>query len=71
VVDGENGLLADVDDVEALTAAVARIHADASLAEGLRAAGRLTAEVNADERLDGRWASLLDGFVEKGPQRVD
>jgi glycosyltransferase involved in cell wall biosynthesis len=71
VVDGENGLLADVDDVEALTAAVARIHADASLAEGLRAAGRLTAEANADERLDGRWASLLDGFVEKGPQRVD
>ena len=25
--------------------------------------GRPTAEANADERLDGRWAQLLDGFV--------
>ena len=32
VVDGENGLLADVDDVDALAAAVARVHDDAALA---------------------------------------
>ena len=34
--DGENGLLADVDDVDALAAAVARIHDDAELARTLR-----------------------------------
>jgi glycosyltransferase involved in cell wall biosynthesis len=71
VADGENGLLTDVDDVDSLTAGVLRIHADAALAESLRTAGRLTAEANADERLDGRWATLLDGFVQKGSSRVD
>jgi glycosyltransferase involved in cell wall biosynthesis len=71
LTDGEDGLLADVDDVDALTAAVLRIHADAALTGRLRAAGRLTAEANADERLDGRWAALLDGFVQKGSSRVD
>ena len=70
VADGKNGLLADVDDVDALTAAVTRIHSDASLSGRLRAAGRLTAEANADERLDGRWAALLEGFVQKGSPRV-
>jgi glycosyltransferase involved in cell wall biosynthesis len=71
LVDGESGLLADVDDVDALTAAVSRIHADAEFAGRLRTAGRLTAEANADERLDGPWAALLDGFVQKGSSRVD
>ena len=70
LTDGEDGLLADVDDVDALAAAVLRIHADAALAARLRAAGRLKAEANADERLDGRWAALLDGFVQKGSSRV-
>ena len=69
--DGENGLLADVDDEDALIAAVLRVHADAALARGLRSAGRLTAEANADERLDDRWAALLDGFVHKEAPRVD
>jgi glycosyltransferase involved in cell wall biosynthesis len=71
LTDGENGLLADVDDVDALTAAVLRIHADAALAGRLHSAGRTTAEANADERLDGRWAALLDGFVKKDASRVD
>ena len=71
LVDGETGLLADVDDVEALVAAVSRVHADGALAGSLRTAGRLTAEANADERLDGRWAALLDGFVQGGASRVD
>ena len=71
LVDGQNGLLTDVDDVDALAAAVLRLHADAELAERLRTAGRLTAEANADERLDGRWAALLDGFVQRGSSRVD
>ncbi len=70
VADGENGLLADVDDVDSLVAAVLRIHADTALAARLRTAVRLTAEANADERLDSRWATLLDGFVQKGSPRV-
>jgi len=65
VADGENGLLADVDDVEALAASVQRVHDDAAFAERLRAAGRPTAEAYADERLDSLWAGLLEGFVEK------
>jgi glycosyltransferase involved in cell wall biosynthesis len=71
LADGENGLLADVDDTDALGAAVSRIHADSALARRLRVAGRVTAEANSDERLDGRWAALLDGFVRKGGSRVD
>ena len=70
VLDEENGLLADVDDVEALGVAVTRIHGDASLGSKLRSAGRTTAEAHADDRLDGRWAALLDGFVEKGAARA-
>jgi glycosyltransferase involved in cell wall biosynthesis len=65
VVDGENGLLADVDDVDALTAAVERVHADAALRARLRLAGRATAEANAEERLDPLWAQLLEGFVRR------
>ena len=65
VADGENGLLADVDDVEALAASVQRVHDDAAFAERLRAAGRPRAEAYADERLDPLWAGLLEGFVEK------
>jgi glycosyltransferase involved in cell wall biosynthesis len=68
--DGEDGLLADVDDVDALAAAVVRVHSDDALAERLRAAGRRTAEANGDEHLDGRWAALLDGFAQKGAPRA-
>ena len=70
VIDGENGLLADVDDADALAAAVMRVHDDAGLSEGLRAAGRPTAEEHAEERLDSRWAELLDGFVRRGSPRA-
>jgi glycosyltransferase involved in cell wall biosynthesis len=63
--DGENALLAEVDDVEALTHAVRRVHDDAALRASLRAAGRPTAEAYADERLDSRWADLLEGFVRR------
>ena len=65
VHDRENGLLADVEDVEGLAEAVTRLRDDAAFAERLRAAGRLTAEAHADERLDARWAKLLDGFVRR------
>jgi len=63
VVDGGNGLLADVDDAEALAAGALRVRDDAALVERLRAAGRVTAEEHALERLDARWAALLDGLV--------
>jgi len=71
VVDGQNGLVASVDDVEALADAVLRIHADGELATRLRWRGRPTAEAHAEERLDSRWAELLEGFVKKDAARAD
>jgi len=71
VVDGENGLLADVDDVAALVSSVERLYGDSALAARLRAAGRATAEAHTEERLDGKWAELLQGFVRRGAQRED
>jgi glycosyltransferase involved in cell wall biosynthesis len=65
VVHGENGFLVDVDDVEGLVAAVQQLHDDSQLAGHLRQAGRPTAETFADQRLDDRWAALLDGFVSR------
>jgi glycosyltransferase involved in cell wall biosynthesis len=65
VVDGENGLLAEVDDVEALVAAVERVHDDPALRARLRASGRETAEAHAEERLDPLWAGLFEGFVRR------
>jgi glycosyltransferase involved in cell wall biosynthesis len=65
VRDGENGLLAEVDDIDGLVAAVERVHDDAELGQQLRAAGRATAESHAEERLDPLWARLLEGFVRR------
>ncbi len=64
VRDGENGLLADVDDVEALVAAVERVHDDSELRARLRESGRHTAEAHAEEQLDPLWGQLLSGFVD-------
>lgn len=65
VRDGGNGILVDVDDAEALAAALIRLHGDAGLVASLRAAGRETASVNSHERLAPRWAALLEGFAER------
>jgi glycosyltransferase involved in cell wall biosynthesis len=65
VRDGENGLLADVDDVDALTHAVERVHDDRELRARLRAAGRATAEAHAEECLDSLWGELLEGFADR------
>jgi glycosyltransferase involved in cell wall biosynthesis len=65
VADSENGLLADVDDVDSLVAAVERVHGDSALRERMRAAGRATAEEHAEDRLDPLWAQLLEGFVSR------
>ena len=69
VEDASNGLLREVDDVEALSAAVVALAGDVALGNGLVAAGRATAERYALELLDPRWAELLDGFVERGSGR--
>jgi glycosyltransferase involved in cell wall biosynthesis len=64
VRDGENGWLADVDDVEALveaTAVVASLGVE-ELKPVLRE-GRATAEANSYEALRPRWRELLRGFV--------
>jgi glycosyltransferase involved in cell wall biosynthesis len=61
---GENGWLADVDDVEALVEATAGVAALAmdELTPVLRE-GRATAETNSYESLRPRWRELLRGFV--------
>ncbi len=65
VVDGENGLLADVEDADALAAALGRVRADPSLVARTREAGRRTAEETSHEALAPRWEALLDGFAER------
>ena len=65
VADGENGILVDVEDAEAIAAGLVRIHRDTELATTLRGAGRRTAAENSHERLAGRWEALLDGFAER------
>jgi glycosyltransferase involved in cell wall biosynthesis len=63
--DGEDALLPDAEDADALADAVARVHGSASLRARLVAGARPTAETYAEERLDERWAELLDGFVHR------
>ncbi|MFL5950819.1 MAG: glycosyltransferase family 4 protein [Gaiellaceae bacterium] len=63
LVDGEHALLAGVDDTEELVGALQRVHDDAELRRRLRSDGRPLAEAYAEERLDARWAELLEGFA--------
>jgi glycosyltransferase involved in cell wall biosynthesis len=63
--DGEDVLLAEVEDSDALADAVTRLHGAPSLRARLAAAARPTAETYAEERLDERWAALLDDFVHR------
>ena len=67
VEDGRSALLAEVEDADALAGLVLRLHDDEELRRSLRAAGRPAAEALAYDRLDGRWAELLDGFVDRVP----
>jgi glycosyltransferase involved in cell wall biosynthesis len=62
---GENGLLAAVEDADALTAAVERVYREPELRARIRASGRATAEAHAEERLDPLWDSLLAGFARR------
>jgi glycosyltransferase involved in cell wall biosynthesis len=63
LADGEDALLADVDDAAALAAALQRVYEDAALARRLRANGRAKAEQFSEERLDTLWDGLLEGLV--------
>jgi glycosyltransferase involved in cell wall biosynthesis len=60
---GADALVANVDDVDALSGQVLRSREDAGLRSALVSAGRATAERYAYERLDPAWDALLAGFV--------
>jgi glycosyltransferase involved in cell wall biosynthesis len=66
VRDGENGLLVDVDDIDALAAGLVRIADAPDLAATFRPAGRATAEATSYAALAPRWRTLLEGFAERG-----
>jgi glycosyltransferase involved in cell wall biosynthesis len=59
---GVNAALVAVEDVEALTEWTLRARKEGP---AWRTAGRTTAEAYAHDRLDERWAALLEGFVER------
>ncbi|MGL6279764.1 MAG: glycosyltransferase, partial [Gaiella sp.] len=63
VVDGVNGLVAPVEDADALAAAVLRVRGDEALVAALRRAGRVTAAETSHDALAPRWRALLDGFA--------
>ncbi len=65
VADGENGLLADVEDAAGRAAGLRRVRDDAALAARLRTAGRRTAEETSHRALAPRWEALLEGFAER------
>jgi glycosyltransferase involved in cell wall biosynthesis len=66
---GVNGWMVDVDDVDALVAAVEQVAGSSSdeLAR-LRKEGRRTAEESSYPALRPRWRALLDGFVALGAE---
>ena len=64
VRDGENGWLAEVDDVERLVEATERIGSvPADELSRILREGRATAEANSYDALRPRWRGLLRGFV--------
>ena len=61
---GENGWMAEPEDVDGLVAWTLHVAGAGSAAlEPVLAAGRATAEDNSYDALRGRWRALLDGFV--------
>jgi len=64
IEDGIDGWLVEVEDAEVLAGRAAAVRD--GVPAGLRDAARAKAERFALERLDPLWATLLDGFVERG-----
>jgi glycosyltransferase involved in cell wall biosynthesis len=62
-LDGENALVVEVEDAQAIADAVLRLGNDRGLAASLAAAGRPVAERYAYARLDSAWAALLRDLV--------
>lgn len=61
---GENGWMVEVEDVEGLVGWTTHVaEAPAGVLEGVREAGRATAEANSYDALRPRWRDLLHGFV--------
>jgi glycosyltransferase involved in cell wall biosynthesis len=63
VRDGENGLVAEPGDLDALTHAIERFFADGALAERLRANAAASVAYYAPERVYGRLEEILAGAV--------
>jgi len=63
VEQGRTGLLADVDDAEALAGHVLQVRDDGQLRRSLQREGRAAVEAYDYPLLDPRWAALLEGFV--------
>jgi glycosyltransferase involved in cell wall biosynthesis len=63
--DGVSALLCDVEDVDALSAALLRLYEDSAIRASLVARGREIAESHALELQDSLWAPVLEGFVER------
>ena len=65
VRNGENGFMADVEDVEGLAHGIERVRGmDASAKQALLQAGRATAEANSWDRQGPLWRDFFSGIVE-------
>ncbi|MSO70547.1 MAG: glycosyltransferase [Alphaproteobacteria bacterium] len=66
MIDGENGLLADIDDLDAVVAGIARIRADRALARGLVAGGAAQLQrLFSKERIVEQYLALFAGRIDE------
>lgn len=64
IQDGENGLLVDINDIDGLKHAMARVMGDPGLAGELRAGGRATYEASFTRaRILDDWQALYDQLL--------
>lgn len=68
MIDGENGLLADIDDLDAIVAGVARIRADQALARRLAAGGKAQLQrLFSKERIVDQYLAIFAGRSSDAP----
>ncbi len=70
VRDGRNGLLADVEDADALAHGLVRLSEDRQLSATLAREGRQTAAAHDTAHLVPEWGALLNGFVREPADSV-
>lgn len=63
VVDGDNGLLVPVDDVEGLGRALAAVMGDASLRNRLGRRARRVSDTFSKDKIMGEWTALVDAAI--------